>query len=169
MTIGHWEEVAVLLPSEVGHCDPHVLVDLFGITGWNTCFCGESELSYAIGVHLFRIWSVKGSNIGRFFFLGTFVLNLWSLNFLLGGELSFSFSKKVVFVSLRILWDKLLVSRCLTLAPLLRLLLLLLRHLLSIDIDHIMVCLHRSIESNELTLQSNVHQIHIDVYCVIFY
>jgi len=33
--------------------------------------------------------------------------------------------------------------------------------------EHIVTCLHRSIDPNELTLQANVHDVHVYVHCVL--
>lgn len=55
MAIGHGEKVTILLATEVGYRDPHILILFVRITGGNACFCGECKLSNAIGIHLLWI------------------------------------------------------------------------------------------------------------------
>ena len=60
MAISHWEEVTIFESTEVGHCDPCILVGLIWI-GWRLpCLRCEGKFGHTVCVHLARICRVEG-------------------------------------------------------------------------------------------------------------
>ena len=55
MAIRNWKEVTVFQTTEMGNCDPHVLVLFLGVARWNSCFSCECELCNYVCIHLFWI------------------------------------------------------------------------------------------------------------------
>jgi hypothetical protein len=177
MTVGHREEVRVLFASEMGHCNPHILIHLVRVAWRDTRLGGKCEFSHTIGVHLFWVALVERAYIGGLLLLLGRPLNILDLR--LGARLRrwlvvhlllnlgrlrgrhdagwllwlLIFVEKIILVCLRILGHKWWVCRRLTLASLMTRLLL----LLLLDIDHVMIGLHGAIDSDDLALQANVH------------
>ena len=58
MTIGHREEVAVLEPTQVWHCNPGILILLVGVRWRLPCLGRKRELGHTIRVHLLWIRTV---------------------------------------------------------------------------------------------------------------
>jgi hypothetical protein len=59
MAISHSKEMAVLQTTEMGNCNPGILVCFMWVTWRLPCFSRKSKFSYAVRKHLFRVCSVK--------------------------------------------------------------------------------------------------------------